>query len=94
MKNLAIFENDKVINILAVADNYELQANEMFYTNENAAHIGGDFVDGYFYSAQPYPSWLRKKGNWIAPKPLTKERVLVHWDESVIDWVDNEALAE
>jgi hypothetical protein len=89
MKNLAIFENNKVVNILNVDDEYELQNNEMFYTNDNQAYIGGEFTDGYFYSPQPYPSWLRKNGNWIPPKPLTKERVLVHWDESVIDWIDN-----
>jgi len=84
-KNVAIFENDKVINIIIVNDDYELNANEIIYTNDNPAFIGGDYVDGYFYIKQPYPSWTRLEGKWIPPIPYPDNGRYV-WNESTLSW--------
>jgi hypothetical protein len=34
------------------------------------AYIGGDFYNGKFYTAQPYPEWVRDEsvGKWVAPE--------------------------
>lgn len=89
-KNVAILNNNTVINIIIVNDDYELNVNEVFYTEENPAFMHGDYVDGYFYSAQPFPSWSRDgAGRWLPPipKPDTK----CYWDESTLSWIDIEA---
>lgn len=88
MKNIAIFDADTIVNIIVVNDDYELTENEKEFTAENPAHIGGHYQDGFFYPAQPYPSWLRKRGEWIPPKPLTKPKYLVYWNEDIVDWSD------
>lgn len=91
-KNVAVLnENNKVINIIAVNDDYELNANEIEYTNDNPAFIGGDYVNGYFYPKQPYASWTALEGKWIAPIPYPSEGRF-YWDESLGNWV--ETLAE
>ena len=90
--NVAIFDdNDKVSNVILVNDDYQLNANEMFYTEENPAFIGGDYFEGYFYYPQPFASWTRSEGKWIPPKPYPSEG-RYYWDEQLGDWV--EALAE
>lgn len=88
MKKVAQLENNTVINIILVNDDYQLQENELFFTDENPAHIDGEFFDNKFYPLQPYPSWLRSNGNWIPPKPLTKPKYLVYWNEEIVDWSD------
>lgn len=88
MKNVAIFENETVVNVIVVDDDYELATNEKEFATDNPAHIGGHYFEGYFYPAQPYPSWLRKSGEWIPPKPLTKPKYLVYWNEDIVDWSD------
>lgn len=91
-KNVAVLDNaSKVINITNVNDDYELAVNEFFYTDDNPAYIGGDYVDEYFYPAQPFASWTRSEGKWIAPIPYPSEG-RYYWDEQLGDWV--EALAE
>jgi hypothetical protein len=69
-KNVAVLnEHNQVLNIIIVNDDYELNANEIFYTDTNPAYIVGDYFDDYFYPPQPYPSWTRDKGSWIPPTP-------------------------
>jgi hypothetical protein len=90
--NVAVLnENDKVINVIVVNENYELDVNEIIYTDVNPAFIGGDYVEGYFYPAQPFASWTRSQGKWISPKPYPAEG-RYYWDEQLGDWV--ETLAE
>jgi hypothetical protein len=90
-KNVAILNNGIVIAINVYPDNYELGSNQILVTTP--AYVGGDYVNGYFYPPQPYPSWTRNNGNWISPiqKPiLTEEQVLegkyYKWNEEIQNW--------
>jgi len=48
-KNVAVLDDiNKVINIIIVNDDYELNVNEVFYTNANPAFIGGLYVENVF----------------------------------------------
>ena len=86
-KNVAVLNNNnKVINIIVVNDNYELNENEIIYTNENPAAISGDYVENYFYFPQPYPSWTRLEGKWIPPIPYPSDGNKYIWDESNLSW--------
>lgn len=85
--NVAIFdENNKVINIILCNDDYIIKDNEIIYTNENPAYIGGDYVDGYFYPAQPYPSWTRSNGKWQASTPYPTDGKKYYWSEDDLTW--------
>jgi hypothetical protein len=90
MKNFALLnENNIVINIAVAEDNFFPNGNWIEYTEDNPAFIGGDYLEGYFYYPQPYPSWSRNKGTWQAPKE--KPEGLYSWDEDLGDWVKHEA---
>lgn len=90
--NVAVLNDDnQVINIIVVNDDYQLNANEIIYTEINPAYIGGDYVDGYFYGKQPFASWTRFEGRWISPIPYPNEG-RYYWDEELGNWV--EALAQ
>jgi hypothetical protein len=63
------------------------------YTSANPACAGGDYVDGYFYNPQPFPSWSRNgQGKWIAPVALPEDAgtgepsKLYIWNESTTSW--------
>jgi hypothetical protein len=61
---------NKVINILVIdSENIEFlsKKNYVKYTSDNPASVGGDYFENFFYPPQPYPSWTRKNGKWIAP---------------------------
>jgi len=93
IKNIAILnETNKVINIIVVNDDYKLNQFEIEYFDNNPAYIGGDYVDGYFYSPQYYSSWSRDgKGNWNPPTPRPTEGFW-SWDESSLSWVESTIL--
>jgi hypothetical protein len=86
-KNIAIIDKaNKVINIIIVNDDYILNDNEIEYSDKNSAFIGGDYVEGYFYPQQNYPSWKRDgKGNWLPPTPKPAEG-RYFWDEESQSW--------
>lgn len=46
-----------------------------------------------FVIPQPYPSWIRSGSTWNAPIPMPSNGFW-SWDESSLNWVENEALAE
>ena len=82
-KDVAVIsDSGEVIAINVHMDDYELAPNELLVTGP--AWVGGDYVDGYFYSEQPYASWTRNKGEWVSPIPRPSEG----------DWVWNEAEGE
>jgi hypothetical protein len=64
------------------------------YTDENPAVIGGDYVDGYFYEIQPYASWTRDKGIWVAPIPRPTDGKFYTWNEETLTWDLNETIPE
>lgn len=89
-KNVAILNNNTVINIIIVNDDYELNVDEVFYTDANPAFMQGDYVDGYFYPMQLFPSWTRDgAGHWLPPTPKPKGNY--YWDESTLSWIEIEA---
>ena len=93
--NVAILDQDsQVINITIVNDDYVLNTNEIIYTDENPAFIGGDYVDGYFYPLQPYPSWTRESGTWQAPTPKPTDGKWYFWNESTLSWESSETAPE
>ena len=85
--NVAILDEDnKVINIAIVNDDYVLNTNEIVYTDDNPAFIDGDYVNGYFYPPQPYPSWTRESGIWQAPIPKPNDENWYFWNETNQTW--------
>jgi hypothetical protein len=88
-KNMAVLdENNKVINVVVCNDDQPESATQVTYTDTNPAYIGGDYVDGYFYTPQPYPSWsLDENYDWQPPTPRPEEG-LWYWDEATLTWVE------
>lgn len=81
-------ENNMVLNTSVGEDDWQSEG-WVEFTIENPAYIGGEFIDGYFYSPQPYPSWTKNKGNWDAPTPAPVEQgKFFKWDESTLSWVE------
>ena len=92
-KNMAVLNNNRIVeNIISCADDMEETSTLITYSDANPAYIGGDYVDGYFYSAQPYPSWTRDNGTWIAPIVYPKDGKYYVWDQENGSWVDYETL--
>ena len=92
-KNYALVdENNKVLNIIIANDNFDPQQNYIEYSDENPAHIGGDYLDGYFYSPQPFSSWSRNGlGYWQAPVPMPENGHCI-WNEELGEWHEAETL--
>jgi hypothetical protein len=98
MANFAVISGTTVVNII-VADSKEIAEqvtglNCIEYTEENIAYIDGEYFDGYFYGAAPFPSWIRDgKGNWIAPVEMPafdpEDRNLYTWNEETVSWDAN-----
>jgi hypothetical protein len=51
-KNVAILNDNKVINIIIVNDDYILNVDEIFYTDLNPAFIGGYYLENVFIYPQ------------------------------------------
>jgi hypothetical protein len=92
IKKIARMSGSKVINIEVATqewiDSQEDPSIFIEYTDENPAAPGGDYVDGYFYNVQPFPSWIRNKGLWISPLPYPEDEKLYYWDEETTSWVE------
>lgn len=88
--NIAVFnESNKVINIILCNSDYTTKDNEIIYTNQNPAYIGGDYINEYFYPPQLFPSWMRDgKGNWQPPTPMPTEGFW-YWDEPTLSWIQH-----
>jgi hypothetical protein len=91
-KNIAIIDDSGIVLAINVCiDSYQPGPNELLVTNP--AYVGGDYVEGYFYSPRPFPSWNRDgKGNWIAPVALPEDAgtgeppKIYTWDENTLSW--------
>jgi len=89
-KNMAVLDNNnKVINIIVASDDTQENNNLITYTENNPAFIDGDYIDGYFYSPQPYPSWTRDNGNWLPPVAHPNDGKFYSWDEATLTWVED-----
>jgi len=88
---MAVLNNDGIVeNIISCADDMEENSTLITYSNANPAYIGGDYVNGYFYSPQPYSSWTRNKGTWIAPVPYPTDGNYYIWDEETGSWIETD----
>jgi hypothetical protein len=88
-KNCAVVsDTGEVINIVVCRNDEPETANLIAYTDTNPAYIGGDYVEGYFYPPQPYPSWTRSEGQWVAPVSMPDDGGRYQWDEDLQEWVE------
>jgi hypothetical protein len=78
-------KNNLVINISIADDSWD-STGWVEYTDNNPAFINGDYVNGYFYPAQPYSSWTRNQGQWIAPTPMPTDGKRYYWSENDLSW--------
>ena len=95
MSNFAVISGTEVVNVI-VADSKEIAEQVsgltcIESTEENVAIIGGDYVDGYFYGAKPFPSWNRNgQGKWVSPVELPEfdesNPVFYTWNEETLSW--------
>jgi len=83
MKNVAVMQDHIVVDIHLWGDDYILSENEVEYSDDNPAQIGGDYVDGYFYGLQPFPSWVRNSGVWVPPVPYPDTQDNWYWNEDL-----------
>jgi hypothetical protein len=87
MKTMAELDGFCVVNIIVAADNEQETETLVTYTNENPAYIGGDYVNGFFYAPQPFPSWTRQNGKWQPPTPHPTDGEMYSWDEASGQWL-------
>jgi len=88
IRNVAILNNSIVENIIVVDDSFKLENNMIVYSEHNPAFIGGDYVEGYFYPPQPFPSWIRNNGKWDSPLPYPVDEKNYYWDENLLNWIE------
>jgi hypothetical protein len=90
IKKIARMQGNLVINIESATQEWidSQEDSNIFieYTDENPAVIGGDYIDGYFYSIAPYNSWIRNSGSWIPPIPYPKDEKNYTWSEEELSW--------
>lgn len=86
IKQVAVLDGESVINIESLHDDADLLDNQIEYGSDNPAYVGGDYVDGFFYPPQPFPSWERNSGVWVCPVERPGENYM--WDEEAGDWVE------
>lgn len=94
MKNIAVMDGNIVINIVVCNDDYVPDINEIEYSPAQPAWVGGDYVNGKFYSPQPFPSWTRGEDGWVPPIPMPENNLeinptnkMLYWDEETLDWI-------
>lgn len=90
MKNFALLNNENTVINISIGDDDWSDNNWIEFTHDNPAYIGGDYVNGYFYPTQPYPSWTRSNGQWLPPTPRP-DGFNWYWDESQLSWIEFEA---
>jgi hypothetical protein len=88
-KMMAVLDdNNQVTNIILCDDSVENTPLLLTFTQDNPASIGGDYFEGYFYEAQPFPSWSREAGLWLAPTPKPESLGNWQWNEDEQEWQD------
>lgn len=95
-KNYAFIKSNEVINVVVFEDPIDpqlaLQLTEEFsldsiiVATEKTA-IGGTYDGIQFWLPQPYPSWVKSDGEWIAPKTKPDDGFNYYWNEDAVDWV-------
>lgn len=86
-KNVAVVSASlEVVAINVQSDKYEPQPYEVVVTNP--AYIGGNYIGGFFYAPQPFPSWTRHEGEWMSPEPRPESLGNWQWHEEAQEWQD------
>jgi hypothetical protein len=88
-KQLAVMDGNMVVNVIECEDDWPETGSEIRYSTQNPAYIGGDYVGGYFYPPQPFPSWVRDSGCWNPPVPYPSDGGDYDWDEPTLSWVES-----
>jgi hypothetical protein len=93
-KNIAILENNIVINIVVVThDTWTETENQRVYRKDGfrkqVAKIGGRYDPDadVFIDIQPYPSWiLDDEFDWQPPTPKPDDGENYSWNEETTSW--------
>jgi hypothetical protein len=93
MSNYAVIKNGIVDNIVvADAEWADAQTDTVVeYTEANPAYMGGEYVGGFFYAPQPFASWTRSSGTWVAPVTMptsVEENKAWIWNEATVSWIN------
>lgn len=89
MKNMAVLdESNVVVNVIICEDHEPEHEFLIAYGDSNPAFIGGDYVGGYFYPPQPFPSWQRNAGAWVCPVAYPTSEGRWQWNEEAQEWQD------
>jgi hypothetical protein len=95
MLNFAVLNSAGIVENCILAESLEIAENVtgltcIQYTDSSVVSIGEtdynkDYVDGFFYAPQPYPSWTRNSGSWQPPiaQPITGLHI---WNEETLSW--------
>jgi hypothetical protein len=89
MKSMAVIDVEgKVVNVIICVDEQQDSQFLVTYTSINPAYVGGEYLDGYFYPAQPFASWRREQGRWLPPIPQPTTQGNWMWNEELLAWED------
>ena len=84
----AVSDTGVVLNIIVCHDDEPETPNLITYTDANPAYIGGTFDSGFFYPPQPFASWVKSEGVWVAPVSMPDDGGRYQWDEDSQEWVE------
>lgn len=95
-KDYAFIKSGTVVNVVVFEDPVDQQLLEHF-KNEfllNAiipatekSFVSGTYDGNQFWLPQPYSSWVKNNGEWVAPKPFPNDGNFYRWNEDAVDWV-------
>ena len=84
MKNYALVENNKVINVSVANNDWDSTG----WIECGEVGIGWNYDGAKFYPDQPYSSWtLDSNGVWQPPIPYPADVMRAEWDESQGAWI-------
>lgn len=91
-KKFALVVDGIVVNVVDVSSDSWLEQQPdiedwVEFTLDNPAYIGGEYIDGFFYSHQPYSDWVKFEGKWQAPQPYPTDGFRYDWNENSHSWV-------
>jgi hypothetical protein len=86
-KTMAVLDDAGTVTNIVIFQDIEPETETLItYTAENPAFIGGDYVEGFFYPPQPFPSWTRDHGTWQPPVAYPDDGEAYTWDEDEQTW--------
>jgi hypothetical protein len=95
IKNYAFIKSNQVINVVVFENltsetmahfKQEFQLDDIILATEKTV-LGGTYDGTQFWLPQPYPSWVKSNGEWVAPKTKPDDGLNYSWSEDAVDWV-------